>query len=222
MLSESIFTRAMAKFTVYFKDKVIKSHLFDSGIIRIGRDETNDLTIDNLAVAPAHAVVIVKEDSYIVKQLNDEFPLIINNEKNKEAVLQNTDEITLGKHKLIFNTTETVISTQQNISPADKDIKSLNGKLEESVQLPDANLQVMDGPHIGRMLPLKKSMTRLGHSGSGIVVISKRKDGYYISILEGNSDITVNQKALTDKTMILKNDDIVIVENVSMQFFLEK
>ena len=33
----------MAKFTVYFKDKVIQSHIFESGVVRIGQDETNDL-----------------------------------------------------------------------------------------------------------------------------------------------------------------------------------
>lgn len=210
----------MAKFTVYFKDKLIQSHLFDSGVIHVGRDETNDLTIDNLAVAPAHAVVIVKEDSCLIKQLNDEFPLIVNKEKNKETLLKNTDEISIGKHTLIYNTTESVLSSKK-ISSADRDMESLNGKLEQTVQLPDANLQVLDGQHIGRMLPLKKPMTRLGQSGSGVVVISKRKDGYFISILEGNTEITVNQKPLANKTVSLKNNDIVVVEKVSMQFFLE-
>ena len=71
----------MAKFTVYFKDKAIQSKIFDSGVIHIGRDETNDIVIDNLAVATVHAVVIIKEDSCIIKQLNDDFPLFINNEK---------------------------------------------------------------------------------------------------------------------------------------------
>jgi hypothetical protein len=210
----------MAKFTVYFKDKVIKSHLFDSGVIHIGRDETNDLTIDNLAVAPAHAVVILKDDSCIMKQLNDDFPLIVNNEKSKESLLQNTDEIIIGKHRLIYNTTETILSANI-VSSADKDIKSLNGKLEQSVILPDATLQVLDGPHIGRMMPLKKAMTRLGQSGTGVVVISKRKDGYFVSVLEGDSEITVNGKTLGDQTLLLNNNDIVVVDKVSMQFFIE-
>jgi hypothetical protein len=210
----------MAKFTVYFKDKVIQSHIFDPGIVRIGRDETNDLIIDNLTVAPAHAVVIIKEDSCVIKQLNDEFPLFINNEKSKEILLQNNDKISVGKHTIVYNTTESVTPVK-NSNSASKDVASLNTKLEEKIKIPDANLQVMDGQHIGRVLPLKKSMTRFGHNGADVGVISRRKDGYFISSLDGDPKITVNQTPLGDKTISLNNNDVVVIDSISMQFFFE-
>jgi hypothetical protein len=210
----------MAKFTVYFKDKVIQSHIFDPGIVRIGRDETNDLIIDNLTVAPAHAVVIIKEDSCVIKQLNDEFPLFINNEKSKETLLQNNDKISVGKHSVVYNTTESVTPVK-NSNSASKDVASLNTKLEENIKIPDANLQVMDGQHIGRVLPLKKSMTRFGHNGADVGVISRRKDGYFISSLDGDPKITVNQTPLGDKTISLNNNDVVVIDSISMQFFFE-
>ncbi len=210
----------MAKFTVYFKDKVIQSHIFDPGIVRIGRDETNDLIIDNLTVAPAHAVVIIKEDSCVIKQLNDEFPLFINNEKSKETLLQNNDKISVGKHSVVYNTTESVTPVK-NSNSASKDVASLNTKLEEKIKIPDANLQVMDGQHIGRVLPLKKSMTRFGHNGADVGVISRRKDGYFISSLDGDPKITVNQTPLGDKTISLNNNDVVVIDSISMQFFFE-
>ncbi len=210
----------MAKFTVFFKDKVIQSNIFDPGIIRIGRDETNDLTIDNLAVAPAHAVIIIKEDSCMVKQLNDEFPLIVNNEKNKSSLLKNGDTLTIGKHTVVFNETESIVS-----DPIDQggvaDVTNLNNKLEENTKVPEANLQVLDGQHIGRVLPLKKSMTRIGQSSTGIAVISRRKDGYFISSLEGDPNIIINKEPLAEKTINLKTNDMVVIDNISMQFFIE-
>ncbi|MCK5191278.1 MAG: FHA domain-containing protein [Methylococcales bacterium] len=209
----------MAKFTVYFKGKAIQSKIFDSGVIHIGRDETNDLVIDNLAIAPAHAVVIIKEDSCIIKPLNDEFPLVVNDEKSKESLLKNNDKIEIGKHTIVFNTTESIAPNHNNTF--NKDVISLNSKLEEEVHIPDANLQVMDGQHIGRVLPLKKSMTRFGNSGSGIIIITRRKDGYFISSLESNSNITVNKEPLADKTINLSNNDILVIDNTSMQFFFE-
>ena len=211
----------MAKFTVYFKDKVIQSHIFDSCVVRIGRDETNDISIDNPTIAPAHAVVIVKEDSCVVKQLNDEFPLFINNEKNKETLLQNNDRLSVGKHTIVYNTTES-LGPVKNINSASKDVESLNIQLEEKLKIPDANLQVMDGQHIGRVLPLKKSMTRLGQSGAGIGIIARRKDGYFISSLENDASITVNQTPLGNNTISLNNNDVVIIDNIAMQFFFEK
>jgi hypothetical protein len=210
----------MAKFTVYFKDKVIQSHIFESGVIHIGRDETNDLTIDNLTVAPIHAVVIVKEDSCIIKQLNNEFPLFINNEKSKETLLQNNDRISIGKHTVVYSTTESINLTP-NTNSASKDVESLNIKLDEKSKVPEANLQVMNGQHIGRVLPLKQPMTRFGHSGSGVGVIARRKDGYFISSLDGNSKIFVNQTSVGDNTINLNNNDIVVIDDVSMQFFFE-
>jgi pSer/pThr/pTyr-binding forkhead associated (FHA) protein len=85
----------MAKLTVFFKDKAIHSRFFENGIVHIGRDETNDLIIDSLAVAPAHAVIVIRDSENSIKQLNDEFPLIVNGEKIKTGTLQNNDSITI-------------------------------------------------------------------------------------------------------------------------------
>lgn len=212
----------MAKFTVYFKDKVIQSHLFDSGVIHIGRDETNDISIDNLAIAPAHAVVIIKENSCVIKQLNNEFPLIVNNEKIKETLLQNNDLISLAKHIILFNSEQSNSSfhISNSIESSNKDLEQLKTKLEDKTNTLKGNFQIMDGPHIGRTLALKKSITRFGQKGSDVVIVTKRKDGFYISTLEASSKITVNQSLLADKSIILNNNDIIVIGNLSMQFFL--
>ena len=208
----------MAKFTIYFKDKPIQSYIFDSGVIHIGRDDSNDLVIDSLAVAPAHAVVIIKADSCFIKQLNNDHPLVINNENTKDSLLKNNDTITIGKHASIYSTTES-IAPAKNDSAASRDVESLNGKLEESINFPDAKLQILDGAHIGRILPLKKSMTRFGHAGTDTAIIAKRKEGYFISSLDNNANILINNKPLTDKTIQLQTNDIVFIDNISMQFF---
>ena len=210
----------MAKLTVYFKDKAIHSGLFENGIIRIGRDETNDLTIDSLAVAPAHAVIIIRADDCIIKQLNDEFPLIINGEKIKTCNLSNNDVISMGKHDIIFNTIESIESPAAFNNLIDEDVKSLNREINGELHSPSANLQVMNGNNIGKILPLKNAMTRLGHDGNGVIVISKRKDGYFVSILENRGTITVNNEPLNDKSLKLNMNDVLVVDNTSLQFFL--
>lgn len=212
----------MAKFTIFFKDKAIQSFIYDSGVIRIGRDSSNDLVIDNLTVAPVHAVINIDGDNCLIKQLTDSHPLIINHEKIKETFLENNSVISIGKHSIVFNTTESITPDTKPFSSNKKDVESLNSQLEDKVHIPDGNLQIMDGQHIGRILPLKKSMTRLGHAGSGVVIISKRKDGYFISSLETHMNILINQQPLADKTIQLKDNDIIVINNISMQFFLEQ
>lgn len=206
----------MAKLTVFFKDKAIHSGLFENGIVHIGRDETNDLTIDSLAVAPAHAVIVIRDADYTIKQLNDEFPLIINGEKIKTCNLNNNDTISLGKHDIVFNTTESVLN-----SLIDEDVKSLNQEIGGRLQHNSvANLQIMNGNNIGKILQLKNSMTRLGHNGNGVIVISKRKDGYFVSVLENSGIITVNNEPLNDKSLKLNTNDVLVIDNTSLQFFL--
>lgn len=210
----------MAKLTVFFKDKAIHSGLFENGIVHIGRDETNDVTIDSLAVAPAHAVIIIRDDDYTIKQLNDEFPLIINGEKIKTCNLNNNDSISMGKHVIIFNTTESAESYSAFNNFINDDVKSLNQEIDSDLHSPTANLQFMTGNNIGKILQLKKSMTRLGHDGNGVIAISKRKEGYFVSVLENSGKITVNDEPLNDKSLKLNTNDVLVINNTSLQFFL--
>ncbi|MCF7966994.1 FHA domain-containing protein [Methylobacter sp. Wu8] len=189
----------MAKLTVFFKDKAIHSSLFENGIVHIGRDESNDLTIDSLTVAPAHAVIIIGDDDCTIKQLNDEFPLIINGEETKTRILNDNDMISMGKHGVMFNTAEPI------------ELKSLSQT---------ANLQFMTGDNIGKILQLKKPMARLGRDGNGVVAISRRKDGYFVSVLENSGTITVNNEPLNDKALKLNTNDVLVIDNTSLQFFL--
>jgi len=209
----------MPKLTVFFKDKAIHSGLFGRGIVHIGRDETNDIAIDSLAVAPAHAVMIIRDDDCTIKQLNDEFPLIINGKKIKAGSLNNNDIISMGKHDIIFNTTESVESPE-SASLIDEDVKLLNQEIDGESHSPAANLQFMTGNNIGKILPLKKAMTRLGHDGNGVIAISKRKEGYFVSVLEHSGTITVNNEPLNDKSLKLNTNDVLVIDNTSLQFFL--
>jgi len=209
----------MAKFTVFFKDKPIRSSIFETGIVHIGRDETNDVAVDSLAIAPAHAAVILQNNSSIIKQLNNDFPLIINGEKYKEYPLKNGDTITIGKHRIVFNSTEKI--PIHKLIPPNTEPESLSNALSKNNVLPEANLQVMSGKHIGRLIPLKKTMTRLGRDSSGMIIITKRKEGYYLSMLEHNDNIKINNQALADQTLLLKNNDVILIDNIPMQFFMD-
>lgn len=212
----------MAKFTVYFKEKAINSEIFESGVVHIGRDETNDISVDSLAVAPAHAAVIIKDNTCVIKQLNDDFPLVINNQVVKEGVLQHNDRITIGKHSIVYSATESINESVFG-RPDDKDLSQLNEKLEDNLKVTEANLQILNGPHIGRILALKKTMTRIGNSSTGVIVISRRKDGYYISALESSGNaLTVNDSPLEDKSVRLNNNDVISIDKTSLQFFLSE
>ena len=122
----------------------------------------------------------------------------------------------MGKHSIVYNTTESVVEMPK---PSNPDVDLLNLEIERDIQMPEANLQVMDGRHIGRILPMKKAMTRLGRNGGGVAVIARRKDGYFISALENDISLTVNNIPLGDKTLKLNDNDVIVIDNTSLQFF---
>lgn len=215
----------MAKFTVFFKDKAIHSAIFDAGVVHIGRDDTNEVVVDSLAVAPAHAVAVIKDGECMVKQLNEKFPLLINNQATKEWSLRNNDVINVGKHSVVYNTTESFVRQSSTAlyapSRSDEDLEALNEKLETNVRLAEAHLQIVDGPHIGRILPLKKSLTRLGHEGGSVAVIARRKDGYFVSALQINDGLLLNNEVLGERTVQLQQNDVLKIDKTPMQFFME-
>ena len=200
----------MAKFTVYFKDKFLLSKIFEQGEVHIGRDSSNHIIIDNLAVAEKHAIITIKENQFTIKQLNELFPLVVNANKITELKLSFGDKISMGKHRIEFDAAP-VSFTETALSSEKKEVKI------------NANLQILKGQYIGRILPLKSLMTRFKHNnGKEIVIISKRKIGFTISSLEGNSTAIVNNKELGNNQIHLKNNDTIVINNTAMKFILDK
>ncbi len=211
----------MATLTLTFKDKVIRSHRLKTDVpIHIGRADSNDICIDSLAVAPTHAVVVRNsEGTTVIKQLNDDFPVTVNDLPGHEHQLNEGDRISIGKHVLRYSDAETVQELSQNsqIHPS-----WLDQEIGLSVKTPEANLQILNGKHIGRLIPLKRPLTRLGKTGSSIVVIAKRKEGYFLSPLEGEQAISVNSQSLGQQTIRLSHGDTLEIDETAMQFFVEQ
>lgn len=213
--------KPMVKLTVFFKDKANRSYSFESGTIHIGRDESNDLVIDSLAVAPAHAAIMIRGDGCTIKQLHNDYPLVINGKKIQESLLSNNDTIFIGKHDIVFNTAENQkLQPQEVESQVSRDVKSLNQEINTNVHIPAANLQFVDGRNIGKILPLKKTITRLELSNGGIVMITRRSEGYFISALEDQGKTTLNHQPLLDQSLKLNHNDSLTIEQSNLKFFI--
>ncbi len=197
----------MAKLTLRFRDEIKQVHEFDSGIITIGRDHDNTICIDSLAIAPKHVIIdfdhpdgprLIKED--------DKFPVWINGKEIERHQLEDKDEISLGKHTIVFHARQT---------PADEP-RSSPDFLDP---LPKAGLQVLNGKNIGRLIPIKRSLIRLGNPGGSIAVISLRKDGFYLSSLDGGEQISINGSPLGERTVPLSNGDQLEIEKKKFLFY---
>lgn len=207
----------MVKFTVSLNDKFISSLIFDKSNIHIGHNSSNDIIIDHPAAAPIHAIVKQEGYAYIVTQLNTNYPLNINNDEIKETRLINNDKIFIGNYTLTFNSARLITPT------GNKKVSIVNAiAVNETINLPNASIQVLSGKNIGRVIPIKDESVNIGSDDSDIAIISKQKKGYTIITKETDVKITINYEPIdNDNSIILNDNDMLVVDNISMQFFLE-
>jgi predicted component of type VI protein secretion system len=79
-------------------------------------------------------------------------------------------------------------------------------------------LKVMDGKSRGRVIRLNGAVTRFGKTGSIAVMISRRRDGYYLSHLEGNEFPRVNHTPIGEDPYPLNDGDSIEIDTTVFEF----
>ncbi|MEJ2155725.1 MAG: FHA domain-containing protein [Desulfobacteraceae bacterium] len=89
----------MIKLRLMFKDKILQELVTDKTEIAIGRDTASDLCINNLAASSRHARIFKgPDDKYAIEDLNSTNGTIVNGKEVMTKILENHDEIKIGKH----------------------------------------------------------------------------------------------------------------------------
>ncbi|MDJ0624629.1 MAG: FHA domain-containing protein [Desulfocapsaceae bacterium] len=90
-----------------FKDKTIKEYPIIIGeSLTIGRKEANDIVIDNLAVSGFHAQIDSVSSNFVLRDLESTNGTFVNNEKKDMHNLRHNDVILIGKHELLFDSSD--------------------------------------------------------------------------------------------------------------------
>lgn len=187
--------------------------------IGIGRDPANALRIDSLAIAPHHAVIRCGDEGTFIRQVDQNYPLLVNSRKVSEQRLSHGDRITIGKHLLYFADDGTAARTQAESDPEVPEQAEETPTPKPAPQPQQASFQVLKGKHIGLVIPIKGALTRLGKDNSGAAVIIRRDGGYFVSALSAAEAILVNDIAINDQSVRLNDRDIVKVNQHVLQFF---
>ncbi|GAB4358783.1 MAG: FHA domain-containing protein [Methylohalobius sp. ZOD2] len=194
----------MAKLTVSFKGKLVRAHQFDSGVVTVGRDPDNTICIDSLAIAPKHLIIDLEHpDGPQLMREDERFPVEVNGHAIERQRLASGDVIHLGKHTLHY------VAEKAGASGGDIQAKMPPKQVE-------ASLQILNGKNIGRVIPLKRALTRLGSDGC-IAVIARRQNGHFLSSLEGGDQIKVNGDPLGARTLLLNPGDRL---TIAANFFI--
>ncbi|MCK5889268.1 MAG: FHA domain-containing protein [Methylococcales bacterium] len=203
----------MVKFTVSCDNSPVNALILDKNIIHLGQNSDNDLVIDDPNVAAIHATITLKGYAYSIAEKDSNYPLFINHKKVKKARLFNNDKISIGDHNISFNSARIIIPHE-----SDKTSQNYAAPLKKLSSTVSASLQILNGPHIGEVLSLTKNKINFGKKNTVAAVISKEPKGYTLT-QQSDAEITLNYETLEGGSEVLNDTDIIIIENISMQFF---
>ena len=202
----------MAKLTLSFKGHLISIHHLGEAPTRIGRDADCEIVIDSLAVAPHHATISVHPDGYSITIIDDEHPVLLNNEKIEEAPLHHGDLIQIGKHTLHYAEAAQEVA----VMPAAP-------KPPDAVRSPQAAIayvQIQSGPDIGRVLALRRESTRLTRVGANEVVIARRGEGYVVNCDDPAREMGINGRPVPSGTAVpLPEAALIEIGDLRCRFF---
>jgi len=232
----------MARVILVFNKKVIKEYPFTKNSLTVGRDEGNDIVIDNLAVSGLHARIDKTGDTFIVTDLQSTNGTFVNDRKITAHKLQHKDKIIIGKHLLFFALSK---QEQEKSKTADLDktmildtskqrelLEKQPGKKEAEKASERGKVGVIsfiDGSDQGE-IRLDKKLTKIGKAETSEVrlggifmpptaaTISRRPNGYAITSTTGKTKVKVNNQVIKD-SQLLKDFDTIEIGSYKFQFY---
>ena len=233
----------MPTLTLTFKEKTVGQYQVKKGeALTIGRRETNNIVIENLAVSALHAKIDSVDDGFLLTDLKSKNGSFVNKQPVSSHWLKHGDVIDIGKHTLVFaygegetqpeSTPEVgldqtmVMDTAKYREMTAKVPAKAEPKMPERKQ-PVGVLSFLVGGE--GEVELSKKLARIGKKRScdivvrGLMVgqtaasISKRPNGYYLNYVEGISRPKVNGESVKQSVM-LKEFDVIEIGSVKMQF----
>ena len=237
-----------AKLILKFKSNVISETPIRSEETTIGRKESNDVHIDNLAVSGHHARILNIGKKAILEDMGSTNGTFINDTRVTKYVLNHGDQMVFGKHTLIYvelPDEETAAISEGQSPEVDQTLeiprRSKEALLDDekqgaapSTSMPLAGVQIISGPTHGRTFELSASLTSIGKAdsckiqinglliGQQAAVVTRRPNGYHITYLEGFTKPKVNGEAISQEPHYLNSGDIIEIGNTKMEFFLKE
>jgi pSer/pThr/pTyr-binding forkhead associated (FHA) protein len=228
-----------------FKENTINKYPIENGSsITLGRRESNDVVIENLAVSGNHAKIDSIGEGFLFTDLQSKNGSFVNEQLVKSHYLNHGDVITIGKHTLEFRyaddekqpeTTNAgmdqtmIMDTDQHramLASTTPDLHPGNSSIGPIGMLSDLAGDTGD-------VILTKKLTKIGKDSSSDIVIqgllagknaatiSRRPDGYYLSYVGGISKPKVNDETVKGAKK-LNEYDILEIGSLKMQFAFQK
>ncbi|MFC1664240.1 FHA domain-containing protein [Pseudomonadota bacterium] len=210
----------------------------------IGRQLDCEIHIDDLAVSGKHATIITIMNDSFLEDGGSTNGTYVNGSLVKKCPLKDGDLIGIGNHVLKYAKDEesdesdfekTMVirpgmpahkeaSSQQAHAIEKAEGEASQSAIQMTASVQTGRLKVLTGPAKDKELELSKALVTLGRPGVQVAVISRRRQGYFLTHIEGAGGgkkfPLVNGEPIGPHAQSLKNHDVIELAGVEMEFLV--
>jgi len=181
-----------ARLVLSFGDLVLRSIPIVKESITIGRRPYNDVALDDLTVSGEHAVILVVDGERVIKDLNSRNGTQVNGLPIQSRRLEHADLIEVGIYRLRY------LVERRTVPPTAPDAPGAQPVLEW-----------LSGPERGREQVVDRPIVSITGGVNQVAVLSRRKNGYFLTHLEGLAFPLVNGESIGLVSHRLVDGDLV-------------
>ena len=184
----------------------------------LGRKRHNDIVFDNMVVSGDHCVFELQGDADVfVEDLGSTNGTYLNGHmiRSREP-LHDGDFVVVGNFRV-----EYLAETRSRPRLVSDDTRAMS---LDSIGFPGtggvrlACLKILSGASAGLEVPVVKAVTTFGQPGVSVISISHRRDGYYVTAMEGKTAASLNGKELGKDAKLLADNDVLNLAGTEMMF----
>ncbi|HMN83485.1 MAG TPA: FHA domain-containing protein [Burkholderiaceae bacterium] len=212
-------TTQAARLVLSSGDLVLRSLPLLGERVSIGRRPYNDMALDDLTVSGEHALVLRLGNGpgngpgnslgnglgnyWRVRDLRSRNGTLVNGSPIVEQVLQDGDLIDIGVYRIKF--------VGGGSAAGDDDPPAASSS---------ACVELLNGPSAGTRINLDRAINSIGATGTQVAVIARRRNGYFVTHLEGLAFPLVNGEPIGLLAHPLAHNDLIELGGTMMRFRL--
>jgi hypothetical protein len=194
-------TTARPKLLLSTASQQLRQIVIDKPRLTIGRRPYNDIMLDDLTVSGEHAVLLTRAGASVIEDLRSRNGTLVNDEPVIQRALLDGDRIEIGIYRLQYV------------------IESL---LPEGDRPPEwACLEALSGDGAGKVIAIDRPIVSLSDASGQVAVIARRRNGFFITHLEGTTFPLVNGEPTGLISCLLRADDQIELAGTIFRFSFE-
>jgi hypothetical protein len=228
----------MAKLVLSTGGTIVHQCFLEQARVTIGREHGNAIVVEDPVVSRAHAAITAVGNDYILEDLGSVNGTLVNGTPVQRRILQHGDVIALGAFHLRYvdsrassdiDLERTMLigalvppagSAPVDAMPADLDEVHVPSARTPRAHFPKGYVTWVTGPRVGETRELDRVVATFGMPGEGVVVVTRRPRGFFVTHVEGRVHPRVNGQSIGTETCELREGDVFEAGPDRLQFHL--